>query len=156
MHFPYAQYRQVNLTEPAFLLIFALVAAGSVLVWQIVSVRKAAAEPRQLIASALIFAVSLFFIYLNGRALARGGIHLLKETEADAVSRTGQIESIARLENLDIQKYYYNEKTALGYEIVIDGRAYTVIEPEGFAVGDQVDFTCLPRSGFILAIEMVE
>lgn len=152
MHFPYAQYRQVNLAEPAFLLIFSLFAAVSVLIWQLVSVRKGAVEPRQLITSALIFAISLFFFYLNGRVLARGGIHLLKETEADAVTRTGQIESISP----DTQKYYYNERTALGYEIVIDGRAYTVIETEGFAVGDQVDFTCLPRSGIILAIEMAE
>ena len=151
MVFPYHLYYRVNFCEPLCLLFISLCAVG-VCGWQAFRCFRCSTDYRYLVSNVVILVIAIFFLYLSISSLSQGGIYLLKETDRDAVSACGHIEDIVQHTGFNMHKYYYQGATELSYEVRIDGESYFVISPTNYAVGDYVEFTYLPLSGFVLSI----
>ena len=151
MVFPYHLYYRVNFCEPLCIMFFSLCAAG-VCGWKAFRFFRCSLDYRYLVANVVILVIAIFFVCLSVHSLSQGGIYLLKETDRDSVSACGRIEDIVQHSGFNMHKYYYQGVTALSHEVRIDGESYFVISPTDYAVGDYVEFTYLPLSGFVLSI----
>ncbi len=94
--------------------------------------------------------------------LSYGGIYLLREKESDAVEMQGEITEITGLNCYSlpiIECDYYDNPTygdPTGYEFTINGIQCTAPVKGSLKVGNYVSVTYLPKSGYILYIDMVE
>lgn len=93
-----------------------------------------------------------FLLSINFIHLFRGGIFLLTEKEADAVTITGMIEETAEIDPYTGSKYDTEQNSGNGEALVINGTKYYVVTYGDLETGDKVSVTVLPRSKIILEI----
>lgn len=84
--------------------------------------------------------------------LSSGGIYLATEKESDAVTQTITIENVCEPSER-FPNFKYNHK--FGADITSGNGEYFAISCSKFSVGDIVNITYLPRSGFVLKIDNV-
>lgn len=86
----------------------------------------------------LIIILSLF-IFLSGTTLTSGGVHLYREDESSAKIAEGIIEKIERTGKHE-------------YRLFVNNEQYIVAEIGSYSEGNEIQYTYLPKSKFILAI----
>jgi len=102
-----------------------------------------------------------FFIRLDGGRLLNGGLYMLQEKPADAISHRGVIEKIVPCDQYhfpNISKYHkeysnVNNTSIYGYEITVDNMDFKAPEIGTLTQGDAVVICFLPKSGYILSVE---
>jgi len=102
-----------------------------------------------------------FFIRLDGGRLLNGGLYMLQEKPADAISHRGVIEKIVPCDQChfpNISKYHkeysnVNNTSIYGYEIAVDNMDFKAPEIGTLTQGDAVVICFLPKSGYILSVE---
>lgn len=104
----------------------------------------------------VIIAIVLFLLSINLVPLFRGGIHLLYEKETDQIQVTGTIEKTMGIDFFTGAKYDTENNNGNGEIIVVNGKKYYLMTYGDFGVGDDVVLDVLPRSGFVLKMEIAE
>ena len=161
MSFSYNDYQFHCLILPASILLFSAVVFIVASIWSIRDiVRKGPTAEKVLTLLFFLFLAGAFF-RIDGGRLLNGGLYLLREKAAEAVTYEGIIEGISLYEqtqfpNISSQYREYrdeNRENGYGYEIVVDKRTLKAPQIGTLNVGDRVSVTCLPKSGYILSIE---
>jgi len=100
--------------------------------------------------------VPVFLGLIGGLPLLRGGIHLFREKEKDAVIISSTISEVFDLPQ--IGSYYGRIYANRGYGmgIVLDGIEYYLPDIGEFTVGDRVSAKVLPMSRFVLEMVFAE
>ena len=163
MSFSYNDYQFHCLILPASILLFSAVVFIAASIWSIRDiVRKGPTAEKVLTLLFFLFIAGAFIrIDGDGGRLLNGGLYLLREKAAEAVTYEGIIEGISLYEqtqfpNISSQYREYrdeNGENGYGYEIVVDKRTLKAPQIGTLNVGDRVSVTCLPKSGYILSIE---
>ncbi len=155
MRFSYDAYVSANLTgQLAPLLMFAVLAFFSI------SESRRKEERKRSVMSVLgrLAAVVMCLCVIGYYAgpLFRGGLALLREQSAHAVTKTGTVEELRE------QPWYYgsyyklDEWASPGWQVVIDGETYRMMHHANLAKGDEVTIEVLPESRFVLSIVKTE
>lgn len=84
--------------------------------------------------------------------LLHGGIHLVYERPADALTVSGTVESIESRRFYEGNQHTVNNSRSNGYYITVDGVTCAAMAQGELEVGDTVTVTYLPNSGFILSV----
>lgn len=151
MIFPYQSYLEASLLVPAGSAIIFLFFAG----WAMVGFCKRYCSNKKITAKDIyIFLVCLSMwavIILDFQTVFRGGIHLLAENEADAISTSG---CIAKITEPTKRLPVFRADGEHGADILIGDDVYIAITAKGLDVGDYVVIRYLPRSRFILEIQV--
>lgn len=80
-----------------------------------------------------------FFLYLSGATLTSGGVHLYREDESSAKTAEGIIEKIERTGKHE-------------YRLFVNNEQYIIAEIGSYSEGNEIQYTYLPKSKFILAV----
>lgn len=155
MTFAYSEYLINNLLLPIFALAFIAVPVFKALFRLLGQlVRKESVDFGDSKAVLLLIALIVVAVIL-GNILFHGGIHLIYERAASAVTTQGTIEEIQACSILESPKYTAGGESSNGYEITIDGTTCRTMALGSLEVGDEVTVTYMPKSGFVLTIEEV-
>ena len=100
--------------------------------------------------------IPVFLFLLGFLPLRRGGIHLLREKEKDAVIISGTISEVFDLPQIGFTygRPYPNKGYGMG--IVLDGIEYYLPALGEFTVGDRVSAKVLPKSKLVLEMVFAE
>ena len=162
MYFDYAGYVRECLNIPLEDLISIILGTLAAIIVGISMRRTLRTLPgiRLIILIVVLGTIESMYLYI-GR-LSYGGIYLLREKESDAVEMQGEITEITGLNYYSFPRiecdYYDNLKYGdpTGYEFTINGIQCTAPVKGSLKVGNYVSVTYLPKSGYILYIDMVE
>ena len=153
MTYDYNVYFRQNCIVPLFFAVFSLI----VFIGMLVSFLKARAVPNSKANNIL----TIFFTFLQlycfiifSIPLFRGGIYLLFEKETDQIQVSGIIEGTAEIDSLTGAKYDTENNAGNGEIVIVNGKKYYLMSYGDFGVGDHVILHVLPRSGFVLKMEM--
>lgn len=106
--------------------------------------------------------ISLMMVSMNIGSLLHGGFWLIQEKQTDSVYIKGDIKSIDELNIYQfpimecdyVENRYFGDPT--GFELNINGVRCTAPAKGDLKVGDYVEAEYLPKSGYILYIDMIE
>ena len=105
----------------------------------------------------------LFFIRLNGGRLLNGGVYLLREKAAAAITYEGTVAEISPYDQYsfpNISAYHTDESeispNLYGCRIVVDNLVLKAPDSGTLRAGDHVSVTFLPKSMYILSISKNE
>ena len=147
MELLYEDYWNATFVIPASIIAFMSVLLLLAIVGLIKEIKKK--RPGSWIVGSLISVIMpVAFIYLELIPIINGGFWLLSETETDAVTKVGVIESVC--EPSEVISIKSNHR--YGADIVIDGERYFAITAGEFKEGDVVEVKYLPQSCFVLGI----
>lgn len=103
----------------------------------------------------IVLLFSAFFLPMYAGILCHGGIHLMYEKEADAISMQGNITEIAGLGMFSFPRldsdYGYGDTH--GVQFVINGEVCCAPTKGSLNTGDYVEILYLPNSKYILSIQ---
>ena len=149
MTFAYAVYRRAGLIVPCEAILFAGALGVACLVYFFRRTKRTL--PAFFASAAPALALLAFFTAVNLPTL-RYSVHLLGETEADAMIASGVLEDIAPVENSP--KYHTEaERVARAVLLTVDGEIYYCMTDRGLHAGDRVRLRYLPQSRMVLAWE---
>ena len=158
MVFDYDVYYRQNFAIPSLLIAFCLFLLLSILVniYKILlAVKKGSELPQdEIVKNVIGIAIVVILIVLNAIPLIRGGVFLICERENDAITVSGTIDNTVELPSFGGAKYGVEQNHGHGEAIVIDGVRYFLVTFGEFKQGDQVLVKVLPKSRFILEIEL--
>ena len=94
---------------------------------------------------------------MNGGRLANGGIFLFSEKADDAIIANGIIESVEMMTRYQFGELKSEHKTNEfnGVCIIINGNEYKAIAIGNLDVGDHVSVTYLPKSRYVMQIQII-
>lgn len=161
MSFSFSDYQFHCLILPASILLFSAVVFIAASIWSIKDIIRKGATAEKALTIIFFLFIAGAFIRIDGGRLLNGGLYLLYEKAADAVTYEGIIEEISlndqtQFPNISAKYREYsdeNRENGYGYEIVVDKRTLKAPQIGTLNVGDRVSVTCLPKSGYILSIE---
>ena len=162
MYFDYAGYVRECLNIPLNHLIFIILGTLAAIIVGISMRRTLRTLPgiRLIILIVVLGTIESMCLFIG--QLSHGGIYLLREKESDAVEMQGEITEITGLNCYSlpiIECDYYDNPTygdPTGYEFTINGIQCTAPVKGSLKVGNYVSVTYLPKSGYILYIDMVQ
>lgn len=156
MEFSYNAYYRVNFIVPLTMAIFffALLFSCTKSLFCQIACRKL--NVGRFVPVLIGVAICIFFLFLNIKTLAQGGIYLSFEKETDAVIVHGVIERIEECDLYDNHKYGTGDGTGVGssfgVKIIVEGNCYNAVQSGDLQSGDDVVITYLPKSLFVLKI----
>ena len=100
--------------------------------------------------------VPVFLGLIGGLPLRRGGIHMLREKEKDAVIISGTISEIFDLPQIGFSYGNIYPNRGYGEGIVLDGIEYYLPGTGDFSAGDRVSAKVLPKSKLVLEMVFAE
>lgn len=155
MFFDFQQYYRGCCLIPLSVVIFVLPAFLWILYQSVCGAIQHSLDSTKLVSVTLVICISLFFLVINVGRLVNGGWALLRETESDAITFTGRVESIEPLNVVSFPRQLEcdtNNNDSYGVRMVIGGMECTVITNGSFSIGDNVLITYLPQSKFVLSM----
>lgn len=150
MIFTYSDYKEVVLTFP---LIKGIISFVILLIFVFVLYNTIKKGEKITLYITFGTIVPLLFV-LSSLFQLQYGIHLFFESENDAIVFVGEIESIDDV--FHSPRYYYEEKAVYASIVTIDGLELYFMTSGDLSVGDYVEIKYLPRSTFVLEVELVE
>ena len=156
MTYDYNVYYRQDCIVPLLLVIFV----GVIMTKNVVSLLKKCTNMntwmviKQNTPQTIFIVVFAFLIVVNSIHLLRGGIYLLFEKPSQAVQIVGTVEDTIEIDALTASKYDVDQNHGRGEALVIDGEKYYLTTYGDLKVGDNVVLTVLPRSRFVLQIEI--
>lgn len=140
MVYEYASYYRIYFMFPLVVLTAVVVVAAVTAIQMYRAIRKARFTKKDFVKMLPLACVWIWFAIICISTLASGGVWLCTEEASDAVSSVGIVSDIEKIGKYEVH-------------ICINGDKYIVLDEGDFAEGDQVEFTFLPRSRFILTID---
>lgn len=157
MVFDFDQYCRNDMFFPIVILLFLLPGWFSALARVISQIRSREWTREELAKNLFALAVASFLCGINLRVLLGGGMYLVFERPGDAVTLCGTVERIEDYGSMGGHKYDTEDfGTELGARITVEGVEYHAMTAGNLEVGDEVRFTYLPRSGYILEIREIQ
>lgn len=159
MQFAYVDYYRRCFADPMCTTIFFVIWLLIVSIPFFKSLLSREAGVKEIGHYAVGFLIGVYILSIGIGRLANGGIHLLYEKEADAVSVCGrmeQIEALNRFSFAQVGDMEYTQQGVYGIRVTIDGSRYTVIGLGDLQVGDTVRIVYLPESRYVLEIDKID
>ena len=162
MEFPYRAYWACCFLCPALGVIFFLVFCTSIPGW-IKRIREFNTSiPKVVFEMVVATLIACFFLCGGVCCLGKGGIHLLYERQADAVTVYGQIEDCEGVGRIFIpisaSRLDYEPGDTAGVRLTISGidmmSVCTAEMEQRYTPGEYVKVVYLPKSGYILSISL--
>ncbi|MGM9602236.1 MAG: hypothetical protein ACI3W5_11750 [Faecousia sp.] len=151
----YSYYFQVNAVIP----LFHILVASAVLIFSVIPVlctviRSSEKRIQNIISILVVLPAVYVFIFVTGRPFFAGGYHLFFESENACVPQQGYVQEITECVNSE-HRYRLDTGVTEGYNININQEIYHIMYLDNIQVGDHVYIEYLPKSKFILNIELL-
>ena len=153
MVFEYQDYLLNAFLNPIISTIFFVLICLSAIACFGVAVFRGKISTESVLTTIFFLIVTIICIIPNYTKLANGGIYLLEENENDAIVECGVIETLIEPSEKMIN---FKSNHKYGADLTIDGEYYFALTCSNFKKGDKVSIRYLPKSHFILEINLLE